>query len=282
MLRIVGWAALVVVAAAIVGCGPAKELPDEEPKGAAPVKQAHAVPAASEAAAKKMIEQAVREVTGGQPDRLAKAKTSRVFAKGDYIYPNGVVKQSIPNTERRLMVVWPDRLQWSYHLKGALNTSVTVWLRGMQIRMREGAVMSELPSPADTRRNILADLYAQHALPLMLPATDPKVVVFDLKETIIAGVPVHTLRFSAPELPLFQLTLDAKSHLLRRVEYTSMEPGKELRTAAVLDDYRLIDGLMVPFTIETLRNGESVEKWKVEKWEFPKSIDDAEFAPPTP
>jgi hypothetical protein len=279
MARIALVSASLVVAAVLVGCGPAKEYPSAPPREEVPREQPEVAPTTSQPAARTAFDKAVNAYTGGKPELLARGKVSRVTARGSGFFPAGNQKDWVP-TVRHLQTVWPDRVQWTYDMKGNLNKPVTTWIRRPHVWLKDGTEMKDVPNPAAMERVALADVYAQHWLPLMLPALEPKAVVYDLQQAALAGNPVQTLKISLPEMPVYELTFDAKSHRLVRVEFTLSDYGQRIKTVVNLGDHKLTEGLLLPHGIESSRNGEPVEQWAVDRWEFPASIDEGEFSPP--
>lgn len=279
-------AALLVatVGFALVGCQPAKELPDALPKGNESA-EASGVPAASTPAAKEYVEKAVKSFTGGKPELLAKCKSSRTVMKGQQHKPN------VPpvDVNRTIAAVWPDRLtdtdvmqsqdkKSSMTLTGYLN-------RPRFIMLQEGQVVA-LPNPVEVERNFTADETAQYWMQFLLPLTDPKAIVFDL-QSVTSPAPgtnapraVQTLKLSIRDFPIYQVTFDAKTDLLLGVEYTQTELGVARRKQwTVLEHKAGPDGLMLPQKVKFFQDGSPAEEFEVEKWEFPASIPDSEFDP---
>jgi hypothetical protein len=48
----------------------------------------------------------------------------------------------------------------------------------------------------------------------------------------------------------------------------------------MLLDYRGADGLTLPGRVTYWHNGQQVEEWAVEGWEFPERVDDSVFDAP--
>jgi hypothetical protein len=270
---------LVVAAALVVGCGPPKEYPVVTPREESRPEQTQGPPTASEPAAKEVLDRAVNVATNGKPELLARGKANRTFEKGRMYLPLGNQKGWI-QADRHLETVWPDRLRLVYEMKDPLNKPVTTWIRHPRIWLKDGTEMKDVQNPASAERVAVADAYAQRWLPMMLVGLEPKAVAFDLQQVTVAGTPVQTVKLFLPDLPVFKMTLDAKSHYLVRVEFTITDFGTPVKTVVTMSDHKPVEGLIMPHRIESTRNGEPAEEWTAEKWEFPASIDDGTFSPP--
>ena len=282
MARFAVWAALVAaVAAATVGCRPAKEIPTDVPQGTEPG-DGPKVPTASEAAAKAYVEKAVKALTAGKPELLARGKVSRAALKGQM-----AISGDSP-AARAIAAVWPDR--YAATTDFTLNNqkfNVRALLHRPHVNVLEGPREQDVPNRAETELALAADGTAQHAMALLVPVTDPKAVVYDLQS--VHGTapqtgqpqPVQLLKLSLGDLPPFQLTFDAKTDLLLRVEYVVREQGVNRRKLWAATEHKPgPDGLTLPTKTEMRHDGQVVEQWTIEKWEFPATIPDAEFSPP--
>ena len=282
MSRRAAWVGLAAVAAVVLGCGPGKELP-EDIKINDPDEKPITVPVASEPAAKEYVARAVKAYAGGKPELVARGKVSRVVFKGTMMLPADNQMRPFSAT-RTMAAVWHDRI----YVNNDLNISgqplqVRTWLRGPDL--------TALPEPdqdnrADLRRSFPADVTGQYWMGLFVPLADPKAVVFDLQtaNTFFAHSgqtqEVRQLKLALPELPLYQLTFDAKTDRLLRTDYTTKQGVRRRTQWTAMEHKAGPDGLQLPSRTECRHDGVVVEQWEVEKWEFPEKIDDAEFLPP--
>jgi hypothetical protein len=283
MARFAVWAlAWAAGVCAVVGCQPAKEIPDVVPKGTEP-SDAPKVPTVSDPAAKEYVAKAVTKFTGGKPELLAKGKASRVAYKGLMPQLSGENPAA-----RTIAAVWPDRYFTATDLTAqGKQFHIRVWLHRPRITVWEGENEQDVPNRPESELTLAADGTAQHWMALLTPLTDPNAVVYDLQSVtgLAPGtgqpMPVQVLKLSLGTLPPFQLTFDAKTDLLLRVEYVARERGVTYRKQwTVLEHKPGPEGLMLPAKTEVRHDGQVVEQWTVEKWEFPATIDDAEFSPP--
>lgn len=285
MTRLAFLSALAVGAAVAFGCGPAKELPDEIPsRSPEPTQEPAATPRASEPAAKEYLEKAVRAFTGNKPELVEKGKVARVALKGKMVIP--VEGQKVPaDATRAVAAVWPDRLHVTTEVP-IQKLTVGMWLRRPHLTVLNGATEVPIPNRAEYEQNLVADAVGQFWGMFLVPLTDPKAVVYDLRtqnQALPSGQSqeVKTLSLALHDLPHYQLTFDAKTDALLRVEYPSMELGVRHRKQWLMADHKAgPEGLMLPSKMEYRLDNSPVEEWEAEKWEFPASIPDDEFNPP--
>lgn len=288
MTRLAAWVALAAVAAVVGGCGPAKELPSAEDV-VKPVDSADkptAVPAASDPKAKEYVEKVVNVFTGGKPELVAKGKVSRLALKGH------LARQDVgkADTKRTISAVWPDRFVGADDTQtGSGRTRVAVYLHGSQFSVfQDGRELEDVPSRAERARNLVIEETAQHWMATLVPLVDPKAVAFDLQSADLPSPQngeqqsVKLLKLALPDQPLHQLVFDAKTDVLIRVEYAITEQGIRRRKQWCALEHNKLgpDKQILPSKIEMRHDGAVVEQWDVEKWEFPATIPDSEFAPP--
>lgn len=282
--RACGWWLTGVLALAVaVGCEPAKQLPTEVPKEPAPV-DAWAAPAESDPAAKAYVEKAVKALTAGKPELLAKGKFSRAVLKGVMVI-NGEHA-----TVRTITAGWPNRYAVANDLQfGDKPLLVRAWLNGARFTAMSGDREQENINRAETAGVFLADGTGQHWMALLQPLTDPKAVAYDFQS--VTGTspqtgllhPVNLVKLALPDRPLYLLTFDSKTDVLLRVEYQIRESGVDRRKQwTALEHKPGPDGLILPTKTEVRHDGRLVEQWTVEKWEFPATLPDTEFEPPAP
>jgi hypothetical protein len=285
MARHAWLAALAVIMGAFVGCQPAKELPDEIPKDVEPEEKIPTVPPASEPNATLLVEKAVSAYTGGKPELVAKGKYSRLVMKGKVLLRDD---QQVPfEAKRTIAAVWPQRFYVKKELQVQDRLITEVWHNAQHLTIVAGGQQRDDFNLVELERNQATDEVAQHWMALFLPLTDPKAIVFDLKNqmgvTPVTGQPlaIQTLRLSLEKHPLYYLTFDANTSALMRVEYVVHELGRPIRRAWTMIDHKVgPNGLRLPSKMECRWDNRVKEEWEVEKWEFPDTINDDEFAPP--
>jgi hypothetical protein len=275
---------LLITSAALVGCDPAKELPPDTPKSAQPGERPEQVPAASEPAAKSYVEKAVASYTGGKPELVAKGKFSRLHLKGKEVWPQ---TENWAEATRTIAAVWPDRLHFADELQHQGNLlRVEVWRHRPRIVVMIAGQEYTQSTPAELERIQATDSTGQHWMPLMLPLTDPKAIVYELKNqsgTDAEGrrVEMKTLKLALPELPVYQLTFDASTNALIRVDYVLIQGGAPSPRSWSMSDHKVgPEGLLLPAKMGERIGNAPKSEWAESKWEFPATIKDEEFSPP--
>lgn len=270
--------AAVSLSALLTGCGPEKQLPDlpvAEGGGSAQPAQ-KGVPAKSDPEAVAVVEKAVKALTGGKPELLTKGKFCRYELKGTMDIGAGPT-----DTTQVGALAWPDRMH------AVANTTanggpmvVEAWVRRPDILVRGNGIDQRAGNPVEYERNFAADQTAQRWMPLLLPAADPKAVLFDPQTVAIDRRELKLVKLAFNDYPVCQLYFDGGSDALVRVEYTLTENGVPRRTAVAFAEHKPgPHGLVLPTRLETLHNKTTVERWAVEKWELPETIKDDEFVP---
>lgn len=280
MTRLATGVALAAFGVALVGCGPAKQLPDAADLPTAPGtgEKAPAVPTQSEAAAREYVETVRKAFGGGNADLVAKSALSRATLKGMMVDPESAAQAS---AKRTIAAGWPDRFFGGNEIDvGGGQSRIRVWVRGDALSIYQGDREQDRVNVAEYLKIVRADAVGQHWMALLLPLADPKAVVYDLKSADVVlphtsqSRPMKLLKLVLPERPTYQLTFDAKTDLLVRVEYTTVELGGQMRKQWTVVEHKSgPDGRMLPTKTECRHKGALVEKWDVEKWEFPASID---------
>ncbi|MBY0458731.1 MAG: hypothetical protein K2V38_15440 [Gemmataceae bacterium] len=278
MTRYAGGAACVGLVALALGCEPAKELPTNAPvQGDAQAQtQAPAPPAPdkTEPGAKEVLDKALAALTGGKPELLGKVRVSRAKLKGQAYIGNQWLE-----SERTYAAAWPDRLYATNEAHPFGNKLlIESWLRRPDLTVFANGT----PNPQPVSEVVFAtDLTGQYWMALLVPATDPKAVAFDREATAVGDRRLNRVSLAVGGLPPYRLTFDARTDALLRVEYGVRQFDVARRTTMVFADHtRHPDGLLLPNRMECLYDGTAVEKWAVERWEFPPAIPDAEFSPP--
>lgn len=280
MARIAFWAALALGAALVAGCGPAKELPEAPKLSGGSTDQSVAVPAASDPAAKAHLDKVVRAHTGGKPELAAKGRVSRAVFKGKSQLPGegGLVQL---NAVRTVAAVYPDRAHMSDDLSAPdqnVKMQVRVWLSRPRIAVRHGANEFPLPNAAEAEKNLTRDVIAQYWLALGPALADPGAIAFDLRPAPAPAA--KAFKLAPPSFPPVDVFTDAADRVAR-VEYAVTEQGRLRRKVWTLTETRPEpDGLVLPYRFEFRQDNVLVEEWTADKWEFPASIPDSEFAPP--
>lgn len=278
-----GGVAVILAIWGAAGCQPPesrKELPTEvEVERPRPPSQEEAdVPASTPIAVRSYLEEAIAAMTQKQPKLLERARRSRVRAKGSMLLPDENGQLVRQNAERDMAAHWPDRIRLHYQAQPPLSLQMTflyvkgrLWLTRNQVTQAatEAAIIDEAPT----------DTLAQHWFPLLFVVQEPGVVAFDLR-TDQGPPPRDRLRVKIPDRPIFHLSFDAQSRLLRQVEYRyqPLGTGRPISREWTFDQHRPFEGLLLPTRMIYAERLDSPPvrqvkmEWTVEHWEFPQEF----------
>jgi hypothetical protein len=283
-MRRLGTCAGIVLTAAVIGCGEGKKLPDEVVKPqttrSVPPDPLGKAPAASEPEAKAVLDRAVKAITQGDPSRLAKARVARSEFRGTMlIKTRAEAALSLEEAGLSWEVVWPDRAVVVYSFKEALAPPKTFRLRGPEGWMFNGTE-KQPESPTDMGQVVAAGVCGQHGVSLGLPLADARGVAFEMRKSQPGSRAVTSVKLAIPDMPILLIAFDDSSGLPVGLEYHPLEIGNRPRKVVTFADHKPHGDLLLPTRLEVNQNGMLVEKWTLEKWEFPEKIDDAKFDAP--
>ena len=98
----------------------------------------------------------------------------------------------------------------------------------------------------------------------------------------LEGTPVYKLKLTLKNGDVRHIYLDAENYLELRVTSKRKTPGGEVDVDQYLGNYKPVDGIMFPHSIESKVKGQSQNQITVEKIETNVSIDDSIFKMPKP
>lgn len=278
-------ALLLVIAA---GCGHEKDIPkaitistdSDEVEPASPV------PKESHPQALHIVSRAIEVATEGHPARLEKLRVNRVSMKGVVLrYSNSVPVRS--PTIRKIAAAWPDRFAlWDeYNDDGPVEIRIglrrpTIWARS---RMGGGDYQNVDPTDqAAAATSFAADAVGRHWMALLVPLKEPSTIVYDARKEIVGRQNVDVIRASVPDCPVFTLWFDEKTGHLGRVDFSHKEfsvTNTKSKTFS-FGGHRSFSGVVLPSKIDYVENGDLVEEWTVDNWEFPEKPGADAFEPP--
>jgi outer membrane lipoprotein-sorting protein len=94
------------------------------------------------------------------------------------------------------------------------------------------------------------------------------------------GTPVYKLKITLKNGDIRNVFLDAENYLELRVSAKRKTPGGELEIDQYVGNYKPVNGVMFPFSIESKVRGQSVAQITIEKIETDVAIDDSIFKMP--
>lgn len=272
----------------LVGCSPGKELPDasqvaREPEPATPADPFGKVPRTSDPAAKAVADRVIKAISQGQPERLAKARTSRSVAKGKVTFPQGFfgnAERLTTNADRVIETAWPDhgRVNYKYE-QGPFRTKQFGLNRPLGWMLDD--LNNSMPMSPALCQLLENGLLAEQWLPTGIALTDPTAVFFDPGARKTEAVTTFKVGLGVSQ-PIYLLAVDDKTDLIRRIESNPMQDGKQVKKITSIPKHQLYEGLMLPAEMVNYDRGDEVENWAFTAWEFPEKYDTEIFNPPTP
>lgn len=94
------------------------------------------------------------------------------------------------------------------------------------------------------------------------------------------GTPVYKLKLTLKNGDVRTIYIDAENYLELRVTSKRKTPGGEIEVDQYLGNYKPINGIVFPFSIETKVKGQTVNQITIDKMELDVAIDDALFKMP--
>lgn len=149
--------------------------------------------------------------------------------------------------------------------------------------MKSGHNGEEEFQPPNAREyaDILAvDVVGQYWMAMLVPLNEPQTIVFDLQKDSFESQGAITVKAFVPGCPVFTLWFHEKSNLLGQITYLHDEAGSRIHKRMTLGEYKPHEGIQLPNGIAFYRNGEVVEQWEVNSWEFLDTIEDSSFDRP--
>jgi hypothetical protein len=292
MRHLRAWAAGVLIAAIVICCGPAKELPDDIPRstenGRGDGDDRESVPEKSDPAALEIVERAFKAHSQGNRSQLAKGKISKVTANGTIKLAVSEGGSLVPVPSRRTFLAsWPDKLKLTHEFRQHIAGTMTLILRGAFSWQGVNAVQNPNLNPQQTAESMLTDGFGLQWLVLLFPLGEENVIIYDARKGVGAGTPpADTVRVSIPGRPTYQLHFAPSSGFLTQIDYHQTDVTGPVLTEWMLADQKEFAGLLLPTSMKMARTKERprfrdlVEEWTVETWEFPEKLDDNAFDAP--
>jgi outer membrane lipoprotein-sorting protein len=94
------------------------------------------------------------------------------------------------------------------------------------------------------------------------------------------GTPVYKLKLTLKNGDVRNIYLDAENSLPLKVNLKRKTPGGEIEADQYVGNYKQVNGVMTPFSIETKIGGQTVSQIAFDKFEMDVPIDDSVFKMP--
>ncbi len=205
---------------------------------------------------------------GGADDEKA---VKSVKMSGKILVQGGALE--LPGT---MQIKRPGMMRMDLAIQGKSIVQAFDGTTGWAVNPFEGSSEPQKASEADTR-----ELAEDADLDGPLVDHKAKGYTIDLagKEDF-EGTPVYKLKVTAKNGDVSYFYLDAGNFLsLKEVSKRKVQ-GVEAEIESLLGDYKPVEGMMMPFSIENKVGGRTVAQYVIEKIEFNTTMDDANFRMP--
>lgn len=206
--------------------------------------------------------------TGGL-ERLKALRTMVADAETSFQTEQGALASTT-----RTYVAYPDRFRVEAQVDGA--DVVQVFSAG-RAWVEDPAGVHELPP---SLRDDFAASVRRDTIPLLVAAAEGRLVLRQLPEEGRDGRVLRVLELRGAELPPVQLYIDADGRVARQSFAAPGAGGREARVEEVFSDYRSVDGVMVPFRAELIRDERVVLTRTLTQVSFGQALDPELFQRP--
>lgn len=100
-------------------------------------------------------------------------------------------------------------------------------------------------------------------------------------EEDVNGSPAYHLKITTKDGDVMHQYIDKGSYLITKATTKQVIGGAETEVENIMGDYKKIDGIAIPHSIDSKMNGQSITKVVVESVNFNKDIDPAIFEKPS-
>ncbi len=228
-------------------------------------------PAASDPAAKAVIDAALKAHTDGQPGKLDALRTARKTVAGSLTGPAGKVANEWKFTWR-----WPDR--WRTEMVVAGRPPVVIRRVGSAAWIAVPGA-GEQPISGSSLTGVQAETFAECLL-VLFPLTDPAAVFGPAAGTSVRGKPAVGVRVSGPGWPTAVLHFDPDTKRLVQASYAGSEGNVGTTKEVIVLAEKAVAGVTLPERMEIRWDGQEKGDWTLKDIQFPLAVEDKLFDRP--
>jgi zinc protease len=229
---------------------------------------AQATRRASDPAAVALLKQVV-DAKGGL-DALKRVRT--VVADADTAFQ---MQQGTVSSTTRTYVMYPDKFRVDAQVNGA--EVLQVYNAGVAW-VRDPAGVHDAPSPM---RDDFANSVRRDTIPMLIGASEGRYAARVLPEEGRNGRVLRVLEISGEGLAPVRLLVDATGLITRQSFETAGPEGRPVQVEEAFSDYRAVNGVMVPFKAELVRNGRLMLTRTLRSVTLNSPVDEALFQRPS-
>jgi hypothetical protein len=191
----------------------------------------------------------LKRVVDAKGGIAALKKVTSVVAEADTAFQ---LEQGTLASTTRTYVSYPDKFRVDAKVKGVdvvqVYDSGSAWVQ-------DPAGVHEAPVPM---REDFGNSVRRDTIPMLIAAAEGKYSVKVLPEEGRDGRVLRVLEISGPELQPVRLYVDAQGLIARQAFSAPGPDGKPVEVEEVFSDYRKVDGIMVPYKAELVRQGRTI------------------------
>jgi hypothetical protein len=183
-------------------------------------------------------------------------------------------EQKTMTSTTRTYIAYPDKFRVDAKIENAeivqVYDSGSAW-------MRDPTGVHEAPPPMreDFGNNVRRD-----TIPMLIAAAEGKYSVKLLPEEGREGRVLRVLEISGAQLPPVRLYVDPQGLIARQAFSAPGPDGKPVQVEEVFSDYRKVDGIMVPYKAELVRQGRTILTRTIRTVTLNAPVDPALFTRP--
>ena len=240
--------------------------PQGPPRGAA----AGQAPARrGDSAAAELIRRVV--LARGGLERLKAIRTVVAETRTTFMDERGEVAATTTTTT---YVQYPDKFRVDARVQDAVISQV---YNGGMAWEQSPVGVRELPGPV---RDEMATSVRRDMIPLLIAAAEGQLSVRVLPDETFAGRRVRVIELTGAHLDALRLHIDDEMLIVRQVFSIQTPDGQRVRAEESFSDYRVVDGVRVPFDAAVSRDGRVIVRRELTEVTFNRPLDASLFERP--
>lgn len=94
------------------------------------------------------------------------------------------------------------------------------------------------------------------------------------------GTEVYKIKLTTQDNDVFYYFMDAENFVILKTEMNTKYQGNDLKEETLTSNYKEVEGVIMPFSMESFSNGQLSRQIMVESYTFNSELDDSMFAMP--
>lgn len=224
-----------------------------------------------DAAAKAIVDDAIKAHTGGKPELLQKLKSVEYTREGQ-----ALAGGQLPISSKWLIhAAWPNRVR--FHLEMSDRPINVLCRNGDKVWQSSGGTKFEPPD--DFARDFRIDATSEW-LWMLFPLTEPSTVLAMAPETTANTRPAVGVRIWANGVTDAILHFDKETKLLVRITFEGRESRRKVTKELAILTHKTFHGLTLPDKMILKADGTVLAEWNTTALDFRPTIDAKVFENP--